>query len=150
MLNNAINTQDAAARGTRADTVQKLADEWLGAWVTSVGNTQGLYIHLLHAHVADWVRELGDLRPYQSQGLEHCHSVRKLIAKMLTNRQKLGAHSRTEQTLRFLLTAAQVRRDQRNDQDAQEWAQKEETARLRKVKRVFEVNHVEGKTSVKL
>ena len=54
--------------------------------------TQRLYLPLhdvmLHAHVADWVRDLGDLRPYASHGLEHAHSIRKLIARHLTNRHK--------------------------------------------------------------
>ena len=32
------------------------------------------------------IRRFGDLRVYQVQGLEHCHSIRKLIARSLTNR----------------------------------------------------------------
>ena len=42
-------------------------DAYVDAWVKVVGNTQGLYIHYvyMHAHVADMMREIGDLRPYQ-------------------------------------------------------------------------------------
>ena len=149
VLNNAIDSTDATARGARADEVQKLADAWLDAWVDVVGNTQGLYIHLLHAHLADWVRELGDLRPYQSQGLEHCHSVRKLIAKMLTNRQKYGKRSRTEQTLRFLLTAQHVRQQQRDNEDALEHLRKERAEQVKKEKRVKRVRE-SGRTSEKM
>ena len=89
LLNNDfVDVRDVQERKERGDQVQKLADVFLDAWVKAVGYTQGLYLHMLHAHVADWVRDLGDLRPYASHGLEHAHSIRKLIARHLTNRHK--------------------------------------------------------------
>jgi dissimilatory sulfite reductase (desulfoviridin) alpha/beta subunit len=69
LTNDFVDVNDAQVRGKRADEVQKLAEDWLEAWVEAVGySTQGLYIHMymMHAHIADWVRELGYLRPYQS------------------------------------------------------------------------------------
>jgi hypothetical protein len=88
VLNDAIDSTDEKARNARADVVQKLADEFRVLWYKAVGSTQGLYIHMLHEHFADMVRLVGDLRPYQAQGLEHLHTFRKEILRHLTNRQK--------------------------------------------------------------
>jgi hypothetical protein len=87
LLNNKVDSDDAGARNERADEVQVLADKYRIAWCRAVGSTSGLYVHIMHEHLADQVRAVGDLRPYQSQGLEHLHSFRKLIARHLTNRQ---------------------------------------------------------------
>jgi hypothetical protein len=87
MINNAVDSDDEAARNKRADEVQVLGDEFRVAWYKAVGNTHGLYVHYLHEHLADQIRAVGDLSPYQAQGLEHLHSFRKLIARHLTNRQ---------------------------------------------------------------
>jgi hypothetical protein len=88
VLNDAIDSTDAKARNARADVVQTLADEFRVLWYKAVGSTQGLYVHMLHEHFADMVRLVGDLRPYQAQGLEHLHTFRKEILRHLTNRQK--------------------------------------------------------------
>jgi hypothetical protein len=88
VLNDALDSTDEKARNARADVVQGLADEFRVRWYKAVGSTQGLYIHMLHEHFADMVREVGDLRPYQAQGLEHLHGFRKDVLRHLTNRQK--------------------------------------------------------------
>jgi hypothetical protein len=88
VLNDAIDSTDEKARNARADVVQKLADEFRVLWYKAVGSTQGLYVHMLHEHFADMVRLVGDLRPFQAQGLEHLHTFRKEILRHLTNRQK--------------------------------------------------------------
>jgi hypothetical protein len=101
LLNNKIDSNNAIARNKRADEVQALADQFRVActWYTAVGSTTGLYVHIMHTHLADQVRAVGDLRPYQSQGLELLHSFRKLIARHLTNRQiKLSKHNRNRVT----------------------------------------------------
>jgi hypothetical protein len=61
--------------------VQQLADEFRVLWHKAVGSTLGLYIHMLHEHFADMVRLVGNLRPYQAQGLEHLHSFRKEVMR---------------------------------------------------------------------
>jgi hypothetical protein len=107
LLNNKIDSDDVQARNQRADEVQVLADRYRVAWCRAVGSTSGLYVHIMHEHLADQVRAVGDLRPYQSQGLEHLHSFRKLIARHLTNRQiALSKHKRNRVTQSFSVQLA--------------------------------------------
>jgi hypothetical protein len=128
--------------------VQIIADKWLNAWTAAVGKTQGLYIHLFHAHVADVIRKVGDLRPFQSQGLEHCHSIRKLVARLLTNRRKLGTQSRTMQALRHLTVGRWLRKVQRDDQNASQHGMRARAKARRIMKRIATVI-AEGKTAPK-
>ena len=115
-----VNVDDPAERNTRADEVQVLADAYRVAWYKAVGSTHGLYIHVLHEHLADQVRAVGDLRPYQSQGLEHLHSFRKLTARHLKNRQielsKYG-RNRVTQSLSVQLASKQIQRKKAKCED---------------------------------
>jgi len=43
---------------------------------------------MLAAHIGEMYLQWGDLRPFQAQGLEHCHSKRKKAGVRLTNRKK--------------------------------------------------------------
>ena len=147
LLNNRIGA-GAGAREERARAVQIIADKWLAAWVTSVGNTQGLYVHLFHTHVADMIRLVGDLRPFQSQGLEHCHSIRKLVAKLMTNRHKFGKKSRTAQALRHLTVGRWLRKFQRDDENASQHGMRERAKARKIMKRIAKVIE-EGKTAPK-
>jgi len=57
---------------------------------------------MLVAHVPDMIKRFGDLRLYQVQGLEHCHSIRKRLAVTLTNKKPGkpgGERARTEQMM---------------------------------------------------
>ena len=144
-LNDDIDVYDEEARNTRADVVQKLADEWLEAWVECVGHTQGLYIHMLHTHLSGWVRELGDLRLYQSQGLEHGHSIRKLIARLLCNRHRVVkkkrkdggmGHARNEQMLSNVLARKELIRGSGHALHQTEHKRNEKAQRATQIKRV--------------
>ena len=73
----------------------------------AVGTTEGLYLHILHAHAGQQVRRWGDLRVRQSQGLEHSHAKRKKIGLNGTNR-KVG--QRLETMLCFKHVLASVTR----------------------------------------
>jgi hypothetical protein len=75
-------------RKAHAEKFKIAAWEFRKRWVASVGATKGLYIHIMCAHLPDEIEKLGDLRPYQTQGLEHCHKQRKKIASDGTNRKK--------------------------------------------------------------
>ena len=71
----------------RAKEVQEQMKKFVQAHIAAVGVTQGLYIHILHAHTHEQIAARGDLRVRQSQGLEHCHKVRKRIGCEATNRK---------------------------------------------------------------
>ena len=47
-----------------------------------------MYLHLLVAHFPSQIRMYGDMRVRQTQGLEHCHAIRKEIGRKATNRKK--------------------------------------------------------------
>ena len=74
------------SRDKRADEVEKAALKFVSLWNAAHGRSKHLYLHILVAHVPAMIRRFGDLRVYQVKGLEHCHSIRKLIARSLTNR----------------------------------------------------------------
>lgn len=75
-------------RNKRADEVQALTADFVRKHVAAVGTTEGLYLHILHAHAHEQVRRWGDLRVRQSQGLEHAHKLRKQLGLNGTNRKK--------------------------------------------------------------
>jgi hypothetical protein len=79
------------------------AAKFVTAWVAANGKpTKGVYLHMLVAHVPDMIKRFGDLRLYQVQGLEHCHSIRKRLAVTLTNKKPGkpgGERARTEQMM---------------------------------------------------
>ena len=115
-------------------------------WYKAAGSTQGLYIHMLHEHFADMVREVGDLRPYQSQGLEHLHSFRKLIARHLTNRQKKltskNKRNRVTQTMATLLTKKHLMRKDMSGVEEKQFKVRTEAVAKQKIKRVSELGEL--------
>ena len=78
----------------RADEVFELSKIFVTCWVSSVGATQGLYLHILVKHIPDQIREYGDLNTRQTQGLKHCHAARKRVGLHATNR-KAGQRIKT-------------------------------------------------------
>ena len=73
---------------TRATAVEEYARSFLQSWVSAVGSTQGLYLHVLVRHIPEQIRKYGDLRCRQTQGLEHCHACRKEVGLHATNRKR--------------------------------------------------------------
>jgi hypothetical protein len=55
--------------------------------MAGVGVTQGLYLHIVHAHMPDEIEKWANLRKRQSQDLEHCHKIRKCWGCDATNRR---------------------------------------------------------------
>jgi hypothetical protein len=87
LLNKDVGpTQDD--RNKRAEEVEIAGRAFVDAFRAAHKNTQGLYLHMLVAHVPDMIRKYGDLRPFQTQGVEHHHSKRKKIHLHNTNRRK--------------------------------------------------------------
>ena len=72
----------------RADEVESQAVTFVRSWVKATKATQGLYLHLLVAHIPSQIREFGDLRVRQTQGLEHAHKIRKNVGRHATNRKQ--------------------------------------------------------------
>jgi hypothetical protein len=60
-----------------AQNVRVLAQDFVRLWRTVVGNTKGVYLHVLTNHIPDMIADVGDLTPYAMQGLEHGHKKRK-------------------------------------------------------------------------
>jgi len=89
-----------AARQTHARLVKAQSRIFVDAFVKAHKKTQGLYLHLISAHLHEFVLEWGDLRPFQAQGLEHCHSLRKQAARAMTNKKK---GQRISQMMDFLV-----------------------------------------------
>ena len=92
--------------------------------------------------------QLGDLRPYQTQGLEHCHSIRKFIARNLTNRQFFGARPVNVQIMSHVAMklANKVREGDNADQVHVGARQRELAKASIKKKRAEEVNRVNSVT----
>jgi hypothetical protein len=106
LLNKPMDHSDSSLHfrdvwAARAEEVQVATKLFVTKHIAAVGMTEGLYLHILHRHVADQIRRRGDLRVRQSQGLEHCHKIRKTIGVQATNR-KPG------QRLETMLTHTQV------------------------------------------
>ena len=75
-------------REERAALFKVSVDAFVRAHVAAAGTTEGLYMHILHAHVPDQIRRWGDLRPRQTQGLEHAHKIRKQVGLNASNRKQ--------------------------------------------------------------
>ena len=72
----------------------------------SVGSeTSGEYLHLLVAHVPKQIRMVGDIVAFQTQGLEHLHSIRKRDLRRMSNRKKGQRNTQVGkiQTVRYAL-----------------------------------------------
>ena len=85
----------------RALEVAAATSTFVTAHKAAIGSTEGLYLHMLHAHAAKQVRRWGDLRVRQSQGLEHSHANRKKTGLNATNRKR-------DQRLKTMLTFKHV------------------------------------------
>ena len=57
--------------------VRALAEVFVQQWRGVVGRTKGVYLHVLTNHIPDMIADVGDLTPYEMQGLEHGHKKRK-------------------------------------------------------------------------
>jgi hypothetical protein len=117
LLNKPLEYPDIASvqdvRDARANEVKAATATFVKAHVAAVGVTEGLYLHILHAHAHQQVAKWGDLRVRQSQvsvcvivcvialvcvhlyvcscmsqGLEHCHKLRKQVGLNGTNRKQ--------------------------------------------------------------
>ena len=82
LLNKALVYTDERkqedVRRERAELFMISVDAFVRAHVAAVGTTEGLYMHILHAHVPDQIIRWGDLRVRQTQGLEHAHKTQGL------------------------------------------------------------------------
>jgi hypothetical protein len=85
----------------RAAEMRVLTRQFVRDHVAAVGVTQGLYLHIVHAHLPDEIERWGDLRKRQSQGLEHCHKIRKRWGCDATNRRP-GQRLQTLMTLKTI------------------------------------------------
>jgi hypothetical protein len=74
-------------RNERAELFKAAADVFVRAHVAAVGTTEGLYLHIIHAHIPAQIRKWGDLRLRQTQGLEHAHKIRKQVGLNASNRK---------------------------------------------------------------
>jgi hypothetical protein len=126
VLNSNINYKSGETNDSRADKVQGLAEVFVRAHVEAVGASQGLYLHLVHAHVADHIRRWGDIRLRQAQGLEHRHKLRKRLGCECTNRRPTSTYHNTRvmQMLMHTTVADFVARLMSNNQYAKEHATK--------------------------
>jgi hypothetical protein len=112
--------------------------------VEAVGNTQGLYLHLLLAHLHTQIKELGDLRPMQTQGLEHCNKIRKRLCLESTNRKE---GQRTPTIMKCTILADWVRKQEKHEEDAKEH---EDNKKARARRAVAKVERCARKWEVKI
>jgi hypothetical protein len=83
LINNSELDKEAHASKVEVEGIK-----FLKLWKKVIGDTTHLYPHMLVAHLPDQIRELsGHITLYQTSGLEHKHSWRKLWRK-LTNKHK--------------------------------------------------------------
>ena len=76
-------------RHERATEFQALADRFHRAYLSVVGQKSYMnhYVHVIKDHLADFIREYGDLSKYSTQGAEHMHVIVNYAFKWLTNRR---------------------------------------------------------------
>lgn len=70
----------------KADQLEAMVDPWLDKFQVSFPMSSYLYPHILHSHMADFIRDL-PIDPFflMTQGLEHRHKRRKRIHLRVTN-----------------------------------------------------------------
>lgn len=75
-----------ADRAAKAREVQVLADVFCGAFAAASGldDNASIYTHVIKCHLADAVKEFGNLMDFSCQGSEHVHVIVKRTFK-LTN-----------------------------------------------------------------
>jgi hypothetical protein len=121
------------ARATTAAELQSNATKFVECFVKAYKKTQGLYLHMLAAHIGEMYLKWGDLRPFQAQGLEHCHSKRKRAGVRLTNRKK---GQRNSQHMDYLIGCDYVKKEFRHSLDAQEHARNRKAKHVRALRRI--------------
>jgi hypothetical protein len=92
------------------DEMRVLTRQFVAGHVAAVGVTQGLYLHIVHANLPDEIERWGDLRKRQSQGLEHCHKIRKRWGCDATIRRP-GQRLRTLMTLKTIRAFTKMEND---------------------------------------
>ena len=102
-----------------ADAVKVLADKFVLSYTDLHKASQGLYLHMLVAHIPGQIRIWGDLRLRQTQGLEHGHKLRKRIGLESTNRKRFA---RMKQVLTHVAVLAYLRRLRDRSTQAREHA----------------------------
>ena len=127
----------------RADTVEIEAVKFIKSWVKAHRRTQHLYMHLLVAHVPDMIRMHGSLVPYQTQGLEHMHSIRKRLGLQNSNR-KVG--ERTTTIMMHLITMDEMHKTYFNSLDAKAHEQDKKNRVTRALRTLKKANARKEKT----
>jgi hypothetical protein len=136
VLNSDLGLHGHETWEDRAQAVKSLADAFVVAHVAATGKaTQGLYLHLIHAHLPDHIRRWGDLRLRQAQGLEHRHKLRKRIGCECTNRRK---GQRVEQMLRHYLVTSFLERYRASTASTAAKQKQDNDARAQRAKRKIE------------
>ena len=128
------------------DEVETAAKRFLESWVAAIGgNSKGVYLHVLMAHIPDLIRKYGDLNKYASHGLEHTHKLLKQFAPLGTN-FKPGQRGRSQ--LDQLLAREQIAREEDTDEVAQEFEKERKARHARALRKVikFETWEAEMKT----
>ena len=135
-----ITAERDANHGAWADDLQVKISAFLTSWVDACGNTKGVYLHVLQAHVSDMVREYGDISLFSSQGLEHGHKSRKFVAFSMTNFRKKDRTASQMDHIIIMdyihqhLDSSQFRADYEKNREAQM------KCSLRKAKKLMELN----------
>ena len=122
--------------GERAATAAELqfnATKFVQRFVKAHQKTQGLYLHMLAAHIGEMYLKWGDLRPFQAQGLEHCHSKRKRAGVRLTNRKK---GQRNSQHMDYIIGCDYVKKEFRHTIDQQEHERNRKAKMVRALRRI--------------
>lgn len=76
----------------KANRLQEMVDKWMSTFQANFPTATYLYPHILHSHMADFIREM-PVDPFflMTQGLEHRHKRRKRIHLRVTNFNKPAA-----------------------------------------------------------
>lgn len=132
-------------RDLRAEKIQSAGVKFVNLWCSAHERSKGLYLHLLVAHVPGMVRRFGDLRLYQVQGLEHCHSIRKQVARLVTNRKK---GQRAAQTMSYMVCQDYVSKEGRQHMEAREHAILVKARAARALRRIKKGKHTMGGSKI--
>ena len=130
LLNTDLKPGDRAAT---AAELQFNATKFVQRFVKVHQKTQGLYLHMLAAHIGEMYLKWGDLRPFQAQGLEHCHSKRKRAGVRLTNRKK---GQRNSQHMDYIIGSDYVKKEFRHTIDQQEHERNRKAKMVRALRRI--------------
>ena len=125
-----------------ADEVEAAAALFLKSWVAAIGgNSKGVYLHVLMAHIPDLIRKYGDLNKYASHGLEHTHKLLKQFAPLGTN-FKPGQRGRSQ--LDQLLAREQIAREECTDEVALEFEKQKKARYARALRKVIKAEKMDA------